>query len=83
MTSQAGDGAQALLKTIGRRVRLARLVKEMTQADLATVAGMSRSFLSLIEHGAHGIDIVRLYRLSVALELPLADLFDERTPGER
>ena len=34
MTSQAGDGANALLKTIGRRVRLARLVKELTQASL-------------------------------------------------
>ena len=44
---------------------------------------MSRSFLSLIEHGAHGIDIVRLYRLSAALELPLADLVDERTPSVR
>ena len=35
---------------------------------------MSRSFVSLIEHGAHGIDVVRLARLAAALDLPLSTL---------
>ena len=67
----------ALVRAIGKRVRLARLVREMTQAELADAAGISRSFLSLIEHGAHGIDVVRLYRLAAALDMPLTKLLDD------
>jgi transcriptional regulator with XRE-family HTH domain len=63
-----------LLRAIGMRVRLARLVREMTQADLADAAGISRSFVSLIEHGTHGVDIVRLHQLATALGMPLVDL---------
>jgi|RhiMetdeSRZDD1v2_1073273.scaffolds.fasta_scaffold1609626_2 transcriptional regulator with XRE-family HTH domain len=73
----------ALLRAIGKRVRLARLVRELTQAELADAAGMSRSFVSLIEHGTHGVDIVRLHRLAAALDIPLVDLVagpDERVP---
>ena len=73
----------ALLRAIGKRVRLARLVREMTQAELADAADISRSFVSLIEHGAHGVDIVRLRRLAAALDMPLVDLVaepDERLP---
>ncbi len=65
------------LHAIGKRVRLARLVREMTQAELADAAGISRSFVSLIEHGTHGVNIVRLRRLAAALGMPLVDLVAE------
>jgi transcriptional regulator with XRE-family HTH domain len=83
MNAEPTDEARTLLRTIGRRVRLARLTRELTQAELAAAAGMSRSFLSLIEHGSHGVDIVRLHRLGVALELPLVDLIDDRNANDR
>lgn len=62
------------LRGIGKRVRLARFTREMTQEQLAAAAGMSRSFVSLIEQGTHGVDVVRLYRLAAALGMPLAEL---------
>lgn len=34
----------------------------MTQDELAAAAGMSRSFLSIIEHGTNGVDVIRLFR---------------------
>jgi transcriptional regulator with XRE-family HTH domain len=76
----------AWLVALGKRVRILRLTREMTQDDLAVAAGMSRSFVSLIEHGTHGIDVVRLLRLAAALEVPLVDLLgptppDPRSPG--
>jgi len=64
----------AWLRALGKRVRLLRLTREMTQDELATAAGMSRSFVSLIEHGTHGVDVVRLLRLSAALDVPLVEL---------
>lgn len=64
----------AFMRAIGKRVRLGRLTRELTQDQLADAAGMSRSFVSLIEHGARGIDVVRLYRLAAALDMPLTEL---------
>ena len=67
----------ALLLALGRRVRLLRRTNELTQDELAVKAGMSRSFISLIEHGRHGIDIARLARLAAALDQPLSTLIQE------
>src|SRR5215208_5772551 len=66
----------AWLRALGKRVRLLRLTREMTQDQLAAAAGMSRSFVSLIEHGTHGVDVVRLLRLAAVFEMPLAELVD-------
>jgi transcriptional regulator with XRE-family HTH domain len=76
----SGSGAvdtDAWLRAMGKRVRVLRVTREMTQDELAAAAGMSRSFLSLIEHGSHGVDVVRLLRLAHALEIPLAELLGE------
>jgi transcriptional regulator with XRE-family HTH domain len=68
---------EAFMYRLGRRVRLARLINELTQDQLAEAAGISRSFVSLIEHGAHGVDVVRLHRIAAALDMRLSDLIRE------
>jgi transcriptional regulator with XRE-family HTH domain len=65
------------LRALGKRVRILRLTREMTQGELAAAAGLSRNFVSLIEHGSHGIDVVRLLRLAAALGVPLDELLRE------
>lgn len=79
MTPPSGHNGTApdigpYLAALGARVRLLRLAARLTQAQLADAAGMSRSFLSLLEHGAHGADIALLFRLAHALGLPLTEL---------
>lgn len=74
------DDHAAFLRAVGKRVRLLRLMKEMTQEELGRQAGVSRSFISLIEKGTHGIEVVRLLRLAAALEVPLPHLVDLQTP---
>ena len=69
--------AAAFLRALGRRVRLLRLDSALTQDELAIKAGMSRSFVSLIEHGKHGVDIVRLARLAEVFDQPLSTLIRE------
>lgn len=73
--SDATDATE-FLQSLGRRVRLLRLTRELTQDQLARASGMSRSFISLVEHGQHGVDIVRLFRIAAALGMPLRDLID-------
>lgn len=77
----ATDEAQAeFLRALGRRLRLFRLLRELSQEELAAVSGMSRSFVSIIEHGAHGVDVVRLFRLAAALDVSLLTLLDVGSP---
>jgi transcriptional regulator with XRE-family HTH domain len=64
----------AFLHKLGKRVRFLRLAQELTQDELAEAAGMSRSFLSIIEHGTHGIDVIRLLKLAAALDITLTEL---------
>jgi transcriptional regulator with XRE-family HTH domain len=64
----------AYLRALGKRVRLLRLTRELTQEELAAAAGMSRSFVSIIEHGSHGVDVVRLIRLAAALDVSIEEL---------
>lgn len=82
-TTPEHENIEALLRTIGKRVRLLRLTRELTQEELAHAANMSRSFISLIEHGAHGIDIIRLYNLAAALEVSLAELLQPPPEPEK
>lgn len=65
---------EAFLRVVGKRIRILRLTRELTQDELAAAAGISRSFVSLVEHGAKGIDVVRLLRLARALDVPLDEL---------
>ena len=57
-----------------------RLVRELTQDQVAEATGISRSFVSLLEHGAHGVDVGRLLRLSAFFGVPLPVLVDLGAP---
>ncbi len=73
----------AFLVELGRRVRLNRRFQDLTQDELGARAGLSRSFVGIFETGTHGIDVVSLRRVAQALNVPLADLVDERPPNAR
>ncbi len=72
----AQSEAATFMRALGKRLRLLRLVRELTQDQLAEATGMSRSFVSLLEHGTHGVDVVRLLRLAAFFGLPLPELVD-------
>jgi len=66
-----------LLAVMGKRIRILRLTRELTQQQVADAAGISRNFISLLERGSHSVDVVRLLRLAAALDVPLAELFSQ------
>jgi DNA-binding XRE family transcriptional regulator len=65
---------QAFLRAVGKRIRLLRYQHELTQDDLAAATGISRAFISVIENGGHGMNLVRLYRLARALSVEPCEL---------
>jgi transcriptional regulator with XRE-family HTH domain len=70
------EDSAVFLRALGKRLRIARLTRELTQGELAAAAGMSRKFVSLVEQGVTGVNVVRLHRLAAVLGMPLPELVD-------
>jgi transcriptional regulator with XRE-family HTH domain len=77
ITAVSDPTEREFLRRLGKRVRLVRVDREVSQEQLAQATGMSRNFVSSIERGAHGVDIVRVVRLAVALDVGLPDLLPD------
>jgi hypothetical protein len=59
----------AYRRAVGRRLRTARVVLNISQQDVADAAGCSRNFVSGIERGAQGVDAYRLSLVALALRM--------------
>ena len=66
---------QDLVKSLGLRIRNARLAAGLSQEELAFRAGVHRTYLGLIERGTNNITLVNYAKVADALELPLCHLF--------
>lgn len=62
------------IRTIGARVRAARVASGQTQAHLAGKVGVHRTRLSAIEAGRANMTVATLYRLADNLGVPITDL---------
>jgi ribosome-binding protein aMBF1 (putative translation factor) len=62
---------------VGSRVRFARGLLGLSQDELATRAGVGRTFVSGIERGTHGLDAWRLRQLARALDRSLCWLLGD------
>lgn len=72
----ANDPGKVALRMIGERLRQLRIAKGMSLRDAATTAGLSASFISLVERGETEIAISRLIRLADTYDIVVADLLD-------
>jgi transcriptional regulator with XRE-family HTH domain len=69
---------QHVRKFLGQRVRTLRKQRGFSQGRLGDRAGLSGKFIGEVERGEKSISIDSLYRVSVALEIPLRELTDVR-----
>jgi transcriptional regulator with XRE-family HTH domain len=53
-----------------------RFFNAVSQTELADRAAVSRNFVSAIERGAQGLDVIRLRRLAAAMGMTLAELLE-------
>jgi len=65
-------------KFLGQRLQALRKQRELSQERLGDRAGLSGKFIGEVERGEKSISIDSLYRVSVALEIPLRELTDVR-----
>lgn len=61
-------------KVIGENTRRARLIKGLTQEELAAAMGLDRAYISGLERGQRNPTGITLWRLALALEIQPADL---------
>jgi transcriptional regulator with XRE-family HTH domain len=64
-----------LTRAIGRRVRVLRLERNISQEELAARAQLHRNYVGSVERGERDIGIAAVQRLAVALGLSLAEFF--------
>lgn len=72
--------AAGFRRALGKRIRVLRAVRELTQDELAQAAGVTRNQISTFERAAQRLDVVALIRLAAALEVSVPELLDLRTP---
>jgi len=65
---------------LGDRIRFYRKSKKMSGQELARRAGVSRSLISQVEKDSANPSIETLRRIAIALEIPIALLFEETSP---
>ncbi|WP_405399137.1 helix-turn-helix transcriptional regulator [Streptomyces microflavus] len=64
-------------RTLGDRIRSARLSLHLSQERLGELSGQDRQTINRIEQGHHATRIDTLYRIAHALNVPLSDLVRE------
>lgn len=62
------------MREIGERIKQARLAQDLSQDELAARADLSRSHISKIEHALYDPQLITLYRIAQALNLPMHEL---------
>ncbi len=59
------------------RIRSMRMRRDMTQAQLAEMCGVSRQAINTIERGRHDPSVSLAFRIARALEVPITELFTD------
>jgi methanogenic corrinoid protein MtbC1/DNA-binding XRE family transcriptional regulator len=73
---EAGETIPGLLHQIGQNIRLMRRAKNWNQQQLASAAGIDRTYLSGVENGKQNLSLTALHKLASALEIRTTDLLD-------
>ncbi len=76
MTTNLETEQRAMRSEIGQRIREWRLRREMSQAEVARVAGITQASLSNYENGKRDMPLSTLLGVAAALNVSLGDLLD-------
>ena len=61
----------------GERLRKLRTESELSQEALAEIAGLHRTFVSMVERGKRNVTLATVEKLAGALECRMADLMPD------
>lgn len=64
-----------ILVKFGTRVKELRLEKHLSQEELASIAGVHRTYIGMIERAEKNITLENIEKIAKALNAPVKDLF--------
>ena len=62
---------------VGQRIKELRIVKRMSQGDLAYISDLDRSYIASVENGQRNISIVNIEKIAVGLGVTLKEFFKD------
>ena len=65
---------RCILEKFGANVRKRRLDLELSQEDLATKAGVHRTYIGMIERAEKNITLQSIEKIATALNIPIDEL---------
>jgi len=65
-----------ILKTFGKKIKKLRLDKGLSQEALAEMVDVHRTYMGFIERGERNPSLIKIFKLSRALDVKLPELFD-------
>ena len=65
------------LQKFGKRLKILRLDKELTQLELAEILDMSPNFIGMIERGERNTTVENVFKIARALGVKPSNLFEE------
>lgn len=68
-------------KIVGRALRQAREDAGLQQIELGRLIGKTQGYVSKIENGHQGVDIILLYDIALALKCNPAELYTRAVEG--
>lgn len=71
-----------LLAELGSKIKRIRANKSLSQNDLAILCNFEKASMSRIEAGKTNVTLTTLYKISRALEVPIADLLGDGLGGK-
>ena len=71
-----------ILYKFGSVVRQFRLLRGMSQEQLADRSGLHRTYISSIERGVRNVSLVNIQKIADALGISLSEIFAEIENGE-
>jgi transcriptional regulator with XRE-family HTH domain len=74
---------QALQKQVGARIRELREKKGVSQEALAALCNLHRTYIGLIERGERNLSLSAIETVAGALDVPVAELFQDVQPAVR
>ena len=67
--------SKSLLKNFGDRVREERLKQNLSQEELASRAGVHRTYIGMIERAEKNITLENIGKIARALKINISDFF--------
>jgi transcriptional regulator with XRE-family HTH domain len=78
----SNESEQYILLRFGQQVRSLRQNKAMSQEELASRAGVHRTYIGMIERGEKNVTIITMIKLATALEVTITELLKDFDHGK-